>query len=271
MKISGEIEQCAPCLDKLAYLQLQITQVYRRLCWLTNDRWVITHTHTPRPQPCHFPFWIINKRVKVRTINPARSNDLHVNLTDTRSPWEGGRERETIGCPGFGFFGDRRYVCVQVSLFFVVFSLSFVSGVWHLVAKTGEEETRPLQVEIPISPARPGEPSWVLCKHSCVGFWKVSYASGSATHRKFDYARVIIMHGQLMGQSLLLDSVPHLSLYPGIRPRLCLPMTIGLIVSVSHHLPLCVNCVFGYRIVWSSNLPDKQPAVCQTVWLPGWQ
>lgn len=63
-------------------------------------------------------------------------------------------------------------MCVSRCPFFV-FSLSFVSGVWHLVAKTGEEETRPLQVEIPISPARPGEPSWVLCKHSCVGFWKV--------------------------------------------------------------------------------------------------
>lgn len=225
-----------------------------------------SHTHTPRPQPCHFPFWIINKRVKVRTINPARSNDLHVNLTDTRSPWERNNRLSRVWI----FWRPALCVCPGVP-FFVVFSLSFVSGVWHLVAKTGEEETRPLQVEIPISPARPGEPSWVLCKHSCVGFWKVSYASGSATHRKFDYARVIIMHGQLMGQSLLLDSVPHPSLYPGIRSRLCLPMTIGLIVSVSHHLPLCVNCVFGYRIVWSSNLPDKQPAVCQTVWLPGWQ
>lgn len=48
-------------------------------------------------------------------------------------------------------------------------------------------------------------------------------------------------------------------------------MTIGLIVSVSHHLPLCVNCVFGYRIVWSSNLPDKQPATsCVPDRVAGW-
>lgn len=177
--------------------------------------------------------------------------------TDGRGRRLWGGEKETIGCPGFRFL-ETGAMCVSrcpFFLYFVVFSLSFVSGVWHLVAKT-EEETRPLQVEIPIkrqaqlSPARPSEPSWVLCKHSCVGFWKVSYASDSATHRKFDYARVIIMHGQLMGQSLLLDSVPHLCLCLCPRPRLCLSMTIGLIVSVSHHLPLCVNCVFVYRIVW---------------------
>lgn len=85
------------------------------------------------------------------------------------------------------------------------------------------------------------------------------------------------MHGQLMGQSLLLDSVPHPCLSLSLcfcfclRSRLCLPMTIGLIVSVSHHLPLCVNCVFGYRIVWSSNLPDKQPATsCVPDRVAGW-
>lgn len=87
--------------------------------WQMIGEW--SHTTPPNLVTFPFPFWIINKRVKVRTINPARSNDLHVNLTDrrTRAKAVGERgERETIGCPGFRFFGDRRYVCVQVSLFF---------------------------------------------------------------------------------------------------------------------------------------------------------
>jgi len=119
-----------------------------------------------------------------------------------------------------GFWRLALCVCPGVPFFSIRVSLSFVS-VWHLVVKTiasWDIHLRPDHTVLRIA----------LCRHSCVGFQSFIFLQKNkkknVTKYKFDYARVIIMemetYGAIEASSKLLDS-----------------MTIGLIVSVSHHLP----------------------------------
>jgi len=108
-------------VDKLAYLQLQITQVYRRrgVIGLTNDLWSDLSLFP------HFGQSIIALKWE--------QSIQHV-LTIYMSTWQTARLIVRPKTMALRVFGDWRYVCVQVSLIFFYLFFFFFGFHFHLSA-----------------------------------------------------------------------------------------------------------------------------------------
>lgn len=207
-----------------------------------------------RPQlfgPCHFPFRIINKRVKVRTINPARVLMIYMSTWQTD-----GRGKEVRrGLVGGGGRNNVQVIdiletgamCVSRCPFFFFFChiFTFICQ-WRLTPCFKDQRTHKTIAIWDTHQLAQANPLWVLCKHSCVGFWRVPY--GSATHRKIwlcsldNYAWPT--YGAIAASGLWICPPPpqRFSLSVDDNRSHCFrfpPFTF-----------VCLNCVFGYRIVW---------------------